>query len=105
MRVFISYGRQGEAATFAARMAAWLREQGHAPWLDVENGIPIGTPFDQRIELGIEESEMLLALLSEWSLRPESFCRNEFLCAQALQVPIIPIRVEDVIPPHPDHLA
>lgn len=95
MRIFISYGRQ-DAAEFAARLAEWLRVQGFKPWLDVENGIPIGAPFDVQIEIGISGSDMLVALLSPWGLRPEGFCRNEILFAHAKKKPIIPVRIADV---------
>lgn len=98
VHVFISYGR-GDAAGFAAKLAQWLRSQGYEPWLDVENGTPIGSPFDIRIELGISDSDLLIAVLSPWSLRPEGFCRNELLFAQAKRVPIVPIRVAEVDPP------
>ncbi|MCX5674742.1 MAG: TIR domain-containing protein, partial [Planctomycetota bacterium] len=98
MRIFISYGRK-DAADFAVKLAAWLRSQGIEPWLDVENGIPIGAPFDIRIEVGISGSDMLVALLSPWSLRPEGFCRNELLFAQWQSKPIIPVRIADVCPP------
>ena len=98
MRIFISYGR-GDALDFARKLAASLREQGFTPWLDVDEGIPIGSPFDIRIETGIESSDLLIALLSPWSLRPEGFCRNELLFAQAKKRPIIPVRIADVIPP------
>ena len=98
MRIFISYGRQ-DAAELAARLAAWLRSQGYEPWLDVENGVPIGAPYDIRIETGITESELMIALLSPWSLRPEGFCRNELLYAQWLRKPIIPVRIAPIIPP------
>ncbi len=97
-RIFISYGRQ-DAAEFAARLAGWLRSEGYEPWLDAENGILIGTPFDIRIEVGISGSDLLIALLSPWSLRPEGFCRNELLFALARKVPIIPIRIAEVDPP------
>ena len=98
MRIFISYGRR-DALDIATKLCHWLRERGYEPWLDTENGIPIGAPFDTRIELGIEGSRLLVALLSGWSLRPEGFCRNELLFAQAKRVPIVPVRVADVTPP------
>lgn len=98
MRIFISYGR-GDALEFARKLAAWLKVEGFTPWLDVDEGIPPGSPFDVRIELGIEGSDLLIALLSPWSLRPEGFCRNELLYAQAKKRPIIPVRVAEVTPP------
>ncbi len=100
MRIFISYGRK-DTAGIARKLAIWLRAEGYEPWIDVENGIPLGAPFDHRIEVGISNSDMLIALLSPWSVRPESFCRNEILYAQALtvKVPIIPVLMADVVPP------
>ena len=98
MKIFISYGR-GDALDFARKLASWLKDHGFTPWLDVEEGIPVGAPFDVRIELGIEGSDLLIALLSPWSLRPEGFCRNELLFAQAKKRPIVPVRIADVTPP------
>jgi ATP/maltotriose-dependent transcriptional regulator MalT len=98
MRIFISYGRN-DTLDFAKRLAAWLREQGHDPWLDIENGIPPGAPFDIKIEVGIRECELVLSLLSPWSVRPEGFCRNELLYAQAHNINILPVRIADVVPP------
>lgn len=98
VRIFISYGRH-DALEFAKKLAGWLRQQGYEPWLDIENGIPVGSAFDMRIEMGISESDLLIALLSPHSLRPDGFCRNEILYAQALGIPIIPVRLADVVPP------
>ena len=97
-KIFISYGRH-DAAEFAIRLAAWLSAEGFEPWLDVQNGIPIGAPFDIRIELGISGSDLVIALLSPWSVRPDGFCRNELLFAQAKRKPIIPVRLAEVCPP------
>ncbi|HPB31839.1 MAG TPA: toll/interleukin-1 receptor domain-containing protein, partial [Candidatus Sumerlaeota bacterium] len=98
MKVFISYGR-ADALEFAHKLSTWLKKEGFQPWLDVDEGIPIGAPFDVRIELGIEDSDILIAVLSPWSLRPEGFCRNELLFAQAKKRPIVPVRIADIIPP------
>ncbi len=38
-------------------------------------------------------------MLSPWSLREDGFCRNELLFAQAAGVPILPVRVAEVVPP------
>ena len=97
-KVFISYGR-ADASEFASNLADWLRSEGYEPWLDVENGISIGSPFDVKIELGIASSNVLIAVLSPSSLRLGGFCRNELLFAQAKSVPIIPVRIAEVDPP------
>lgn len=95
--IFISYGRK-DAEPVARRLAEWLRAQGYEAWLDLERGIPPGSPFDDRIEAGIEASELLIALLSRWATRPKSFCRREYLFAEEIDRPIIPVKLEDVHP-------
>lgn len=98
MRVFISYGKK-DSFDFAEGLAKWLEEQGFEPWLDRKDGISPGEPFDIRIEQGISNSQLLIALISPWSVRQESYCRNEWLYAQYLDKPIIPIRLADINPP------
>lgn len=98
MKIFISYGRK-DALETAKDIAKHLWQMGHEPWLDIENGIPLGAPFDIRIEVSISESQLLLALLTDSSIRPDGFCRNEILYAQAKDVPIFPIRLHKIIPP------
>ena len=95
MRVFISYARK-DASQEALSLAGALRHRGFETWLDVENGVPVGAPFDVRIEEGIAASEVMVALLSPGSLRDDSFCRKELLYAQAQHVPVIPVRLADV---------
>lgn len=98
MRIFISYGRK-DATELAFRLSDWLRSQGYDPRLDVRGVCPTGIPFDTAIETEIANSDLLVALLSPSSLRPESFCRNELLYAQFVKRPIIPVRLADLIPP------
>jgi len=97
-KIFISYGRK-DAIKFAIKLKDWLKKEGYDPWLDIDNGIQIGELFDVRIEMGISGSKVLIAVLSPWSLRPDGFCRNELLFAQALNIPVIPLRIENIIPP------
>jgi len=98
MRIFISYGRK-DALKFVQRLSSWLRDKGYDPWLDVENGIPFGTPFDTRIEVGIRESDLILALLSPCSVWPGGFLRKELLYAQAYNIDILPVKIAEVVPP------
>ncbi len=98
-QIFISYGRE-DAAEFAENLADYLESTGsYQVWLDRKRGIPVGAPFDVRIEIGIRESALLVAVLTEWSIRDEAFCRNELLYAQAHKKLIVPVRVHDVVPP------
>lgn len=98
MKIFISYGRK-DGFDFAKKLSAWLKDQKHEPWLDEEKGIQKGDQFDVEIEIGISNSNLLIALLTPWSVRPEGFCRKELLFAQHQNVPIIPIRLGEVTPP------
>jgi len=98
MQIFISYGRQ-DALEFAEKLSGWLREQGFEPWLDQKGGIVPGEPFDLRLERGISGSKLVIALISPSSVRQESYCRNEWLYAQSIEKPIIPIRLANINPP------
>ena len=98
MNVFISYGHQ-DAQEFAEKLESWLTKHGFVPWLDKKGGIIAGDPFDVRIEKGISECGLVIALLSPASTRNESFCRNEWLYAQSIAKPIIPLRLANIIPP------
>ncbi len=96
-KIFISYGKK-DAMDFAQKLDKWLKDNGYEPWFD-KNDIPAGVPFDVAIEFGIEDSKVFISLLSSWSLKPESFCRNEIVFAQNCKVPIIPIRIADITTP------
>jgi len=98
MRIFISYGR-ADVAAFARKLAAWLRMRGHEPWLDIEQGIPLGHPFDNTIEDAIRDAGIVLALISSASVQPESICRTEILYAQTHNKLILPVMISDVPPP------
>lgn len=98
MKIFISYGHN-DAIEFAEKLATWLKDQGYEPWLDKKDGIISGEPFDIRIEQGISECSILIALISPSSIRYESYCRNEWLFAQSIEKPIIPLRLANINPP------
>ena len=97
-QIFISYGRQ-DAREFADKLAGYLKENGFEPWLDRRDAIIAGEPFDIRLEQGISESSLLIALISPWSIRQESYCRNEWLYALSISKPILPIRLTNINPP------
>ena len=97
MKIFISYGHK-DAMGFAKYLMNWLKEQGYTPWLDLE-GIRIGDLFDFRIEDAITASDLMIAILSSSSLKPDGFCRRELLFALHKEVPILPIRIEFITPP------
>jgi tetratricopeptide (TPR) repeat protein len=98
MKVFISYGHR-DSQEFAEKLAEWLKDQGYEPWLDKKGGIVAGDSFDVRIEKGISKCGLVIALLSPSSIRYDSFCRNEWLYAQSIAKPIIPVRLSNITPP------
>jgi len=97
MRIFISYGWK-DALDHALALAELLRQRGHVPRVDRTAFAP-GTPFPADIEEAIAGSDVLLALLSLWSVRPGSFCQNEWLHARYKGVPILPVRLANLDPP------
>jgi len=95
MNIFISYARQ-DGCELARDLALHLRQMGYDPWLDIENGIPIGAPFDVAIETAISGSGILIALLTRESTKPEGFCRKELQYALVKKIPILPIKIHKV---------
>lgn len=95
MRIFFSYGRD-DTREFSVRLASWLRLHGHDPWLDTEHGIPPGSPFNDRIEDAIRESDFVLAILSRDHNRQETLCHDELLSALTHTKAILPVRISGV---------
>lgn len=90
-QVFISYGR-ADAMGFAKTLAADLeRRGGYRVFLDLES-IEKGGLWEVRIERGIKESAVLLAVLSPHAVREESVCRDEVVYALCVGKPIVPVR-------------
>jgi hypothetical protein len=96
-QIFVSYGRR-DGAEVAGELCALLEDHGYRAWLDTRD-IPAGSVFPVRIQTGIEDSNLLVAVLTPWSVRPESWCLNELIHAQHSDVPILPVRVADGITP------
>ena len=80
-RIFISYGRS-DAANFARKLADWLRDQQYEPWLDVDQGIPIGAPFDVRPAFYSQKGDFLkrcqLAGFSKRGFIESTKCSGKF---------------------------
>ena len=90
-QVFISYGR-ADAMDFAKRLAADLQARAnYRVFLDLES-IEKGGLWEVRIERGIKESSVLLAVLSAHAVREESVCRDEVVFALCEGKRIIPLR-------------
>jgi WD40 repeat protein len=101
-RLFLSYGVH-DASELAERLCRDLAARGYQVWQDV-NRIRAGRPWDEEVQNGLRNSQVLLALLSPQSVRrardpgnptaTDSVCLNEIEYAQrARKIPIVPVRV------------
>jgi TIR domain len=101
-RLFLSYGVH-DASELAERLCCDLIARGYRVWQDV-NRIRAGRPWDEEVQMGVRNSQVLLALLSPQSVRrtrdpgnptaTDSVCLDEIEYAQrACRIPIVPIRV------------
>jgi len=94
-RIFISYGRLD-----ATHVAAWLHQElvalGYDVWLDQHDlQQATGAEWDRKIEDAISKSNVVIALMSPHSVRPQSECRNEISLALEKQpkLAIVPVMV------------
>jgi WD40 repeat protein len=101
-RLFLSYGVH-DASELAERLRRDLMARGYQVWWDV-NRIRAGLPWDEEVQTGLRNSQVLLALLSPQSVRrardagnptaTDSVCLDEIEYAQrACKIPIVPIQV------------
>jgi hypothetical protein len=101
-RVFLSYGVH-DASELAERLRRDFTARGYQVWQDV-NRIRAGRPWDEEVQTGLRNSQVLLALLSPQSVRrardagnptaTDSVCLDEIEYAQrACKIPIVPIQV------------
>jgi tetratricopeptide (TPR) repeat protein len=92
-RIFISYGRQD-----ATHVAAWLHQElvalGYDVWLDQHDlQQATGAEWERKIEDAISQSNVVIALMSPHSVRPQSECRNEISLAKDSDLAIVPVMV------------
>ena len=92
-RIFISYGRQD-----ATHVAAWLHQGlvalGYDVWLDQHDlQQATGAEWERKIEDAISKSNVVIALMSPHSVRPQSECRNEISLAKDSDLAIVPVMV------------
>jgi TIR domain/APAF-1 helical domain len=99
-RLFLSYGVH-DASELAERLRRDLTARGYQVWQDV-NRIRAGRPWDEEVQTGLRNSQVLLALLSPQSVRrardagnptaTDSVCLDEIEYAQrACKIPIVPV--------------
>ncbi|MGB7342471.1 MAG: DarT ssDNA thymidine ADP-ribosyltransferase family protein [Phototrophicaceae bacterium] len=87
-KIFISYGRK-DAGDLANRLKDDLMAVGYSVWLDL-NQIQGGADWSQQIEDAIEQSDIMLALLSPASYNSQ-WCRAEQLRATRKGKRLIPL--------------
>ena len=92
-RIFISYGRLD-----ATDVAAWLHQElvalGYDVWLDQHDlQQATGAEWERKIEDAISKSNVVIALMSPHSVRPQSECRNEISLAKDSDLAIVPVMV------------
>lgn len=91
--VFVSYGH-ADATDFVTRLRAELEQRGISPiWLDLEM-IDAGDEFWAAMQKGIEQSDALLAVMTPYSVRPDSVCWREIAFADDRGKRIVPLRVD-----------
>ena len=104
LKVFISYASADREQ--AGKLHAFLKQQGAAPWLDVEDLLP-GQDWKMEIAKALEDTDLVLLCLSKHSISREGYVQKEMRLAldRALEIPpgeifLIPVRFEDVPLPY-----
>jgi hypothetical protein len=104
-KVFESYGR-ADASELAERIESDLAAEGYQVWRDVGE-VHAGGDFMTKIELAIESSDVMVALLSPHAVRlgetadQDSVCRDEIAKARfgTPKKPIVPVMAVECQPP------
>ncbi len=95
-RIFISYGHDIYAPV-AERLATDLKQYALDVWFDAKNIHSNATNWAAEIEKGIEECDIVLALMTKHAHRsPTGICTNEIIYASNRQKEIRPILVENM---------
>ena len=92
---FISYSR--EDSEFALRLAQDLRAAGASVWID-QLDIRPGKPWDNAIEDALQNSPLMLAVLSPTSVRSENV-RDEIAYALKQGKIVVPVLYMDCVIP------
>jgi hypothetical protein len=98
IRIFLSYGHD-EHADLARRIKQDLKEIGFEAWMD-EDGIQPTNDWQVAIELGLEKTHSVIALMTPHSMRrPDGVCLDELAYARFRGKKVVPVMVEFVQPP------
>ena len=98
--VFISYSRRD--GDFCTVLRNQLKQYGLSCWVDTE-GIGGGTNWAATITDAIEQSKVLLLVMSEHSLKSPEVAKEVDL-ANAARKQFLPVRIQDVWPPKESNL-
>jgi hypothetical protein len=93
-KVFVSHAK--EDAAVAERIAAFLESRGLSCWI-APRDVPGGMEYGAAILQGIEESAVLLLVLSERS-NESQFVHREVERAVSKAKPVLPIRIREIAP-------
>jgi len=93
-RVFVSHAKADSAV--AERIAAFLEAQGTPCWI-APRDVPPGMEYGAAILQGIEQSDVLLLVLSEQSNQSQ-FVHREVERAVSKAKPVLPLRIREVAP-------
>jgi tetratricopeptide (TPR) repeat protein len=94
--IFISYSRH-DGALYADAVERFLREHGYPIWRDTRN-IDGHQDFTAELEEAIEQATHLVVCLTLDTKRSNSFVRREIGYALAINVPVIALRCEEILP-------
>ena len=78
MKILLSYGH--DHTELVRKIKKDLEDLGYTVWMD-EVGICAGDDWRQKIDGAIRESELVLAFVSEYSMRQKGVCRDELKIA------------------------
>src|SRR5437016_374380 len=87
-RIFVSYARK-DGGELAQRLLEDLKKQGFDPWLDTRR-IRGGASWTREIETALDQSDVVLALLTQGSYLSE-ICRAEQLRSLRTGKTVIPL--------------
>jgi hypothetical protein len=86
-KIFISYSHKDDA--FALKLATQLSQAGAYIWMDVRN-IPAGMNWSSEIQKGLEQSELMIVILSPDSMQSQQV-EKEWLYFLNRHKPVIPV--------------
>lgn len=98
MKIFLSYGHD-KFSVIAERLKEDLSKEGYDVWMDSDR-IRGGHDWEIKIEEGINDSDWIVLLMTEHSIRrPDGVCLDEISYARQSGKQIAPVMIQEVRPP------